>query len=80
MIDSVTRRLSEYLPLSAKRADKPTLDPPSSPISTVRCIPADEHEIDRGLICPNAIHVIETLNQQGHEAYLVGGAVRDLML
>ncbi|MGV6810556.1 MAG: polynucleotide adenylyltransferase PcnB [bacterium] len=66
--------------MSAKRADKPTLDPPSSPTSTVQRIPADEHAIDRGLICPNAIHVIETLNQHGYEAYLVGGAVRDLML
>lgn len=76
VINSVTRWLSEYLPLSATQADDPTL----APTPTVRRISVDEHAIAVDLICPNAIHVIKTLNQQGYEAYLVGGAVRDLML
>jgi poly(A) polymerase len=40
---------------------------------------APEHEIDFHLIDQDAIYVIEKLRQAGHEAYLVGGSVRDLL-
>ena len=43
-------------------------------------IPADVHGIDPSLISKNAIRVTEGLQQAGHRAFIVGGAVRDLLL
>jgi len=43
-------------------------------------IPADVHGIDPALISRNAIRVTEGLQQAGHRAFIVGGAVRDLLL
>lgn len=43
-------------------------------------IPRDEHGISRRNISPNALKVLYRLIEAGHEAYLVGGAVRDLLL
>lgn len=40
---------------------------------------ADEHDIDSSEIDPDALQVIDRLQQAGHEAYLVGGGVRDLL-
>lgn len=39
-----------------------------------------EHKIDRHHVSRNAIKVCEVLQQHGHEAYIVGGAVRDLLI
>ncbi len=39
-----------------------------------------EHRINRQHISPNALKVLSMLESGGHEAYLVGGAVRDLLL
>ena len=39
-----------------------------------------EHGIDPKLVDERAINVVRTLKQAGFEAYIVGGAVRDLML
>ena len=47
---------------------------------TPRRIPADQHGIDRDLVARSAIRVCETLQAAGHHAYVVGGAVRDLLL
>lgn len=41
---------------------------------------ADEHQIQRHFISRNAIKVCQVLQQAGYEAYIVGGAVRDLTL
>jgi poly(A) polymerase len=43
-------------------------------------IPADVHGINPALISRNAIRVTEGLQQAGHRAFIVGGAVRDLLL
>jgi poly(A) polymerase len=44
-------------------------------------IPASEHGIDPKLIGNEpAVKVVETLKQEGYEAYIVGGAVRDLLV
>jgi poly(A) polymerase len=42
-------------------------------------VTADQHHIDRSLIDDNARDVVETLKRGGFEAYIVGGAVRDLL-
>ena len=43
-------------------------------------VPASVHGIDPQLVDERAIQVVRTLQQAGHEAYIVGGAVRDLLL
>ena len=43
-------------------------------------VPASEHGIDPNLLDDRAIRVVETLQKAGYEAYVVGGAVRDLLL
>ncbi len=39
-----------------------------------------EHQIERSGIDPDALRIVERLRENGHEAYIVGGAVRDLLL
>ena len=39
-----------------------------------------DHKIDRRLVSHNAIKTCETLQRAGFEAFIVGGAVRDLLL
>ncbi len=43
-------------------------------------VPLSEHNIDLGLVEENAIRVVKTLADAGYEAYIVGGAVRDLLV
>jgi len=43
-------------------------------------IPKSEHGIDPALVEERAVKVVTTLAEAGHEAYIVGGAVRDLLL
>ncbi|WP_298832878.1 polynucleotide adenylyltransferase PcnB [uncultured Piscinibacter sp.] len=43
-------------------------------------VPKEEHGIDLSLVDERAIKVVKTLAEAGHEAYIVGGAVRDLLL
>jgi poly(A) polymerase len=43
-------------------------------------IPQSEHGIDAALVDERAVKVVQTLAAAGHEAYIVGGAVRDLLL
>lgn len=45
-----------------------------------RCIAAKEHGIDVQQVPRNAVRVCESLQQAGFKAYVVGGAVRDLLL
>ncbi|WP_128112668.1 polynucleotide adenylyltransferase PcnB [Polynucleobacter necessarius] len=43
-------------------------------------IPKKSHRIDPHLLSKNAVKVTHTLQQAGYEAFIVGGAVRDLAL
>lgn len=38
-----------------------------------------EHGISKAMIDPDAVRIIERLKSAGHQAYIVGGAVRDLL-
>ncbi|KVE95399.1 polynucleotide adenylyltransferase PcnB [Burkholderia vietnamiensis] len=42
-------------------------------------VPASVHRIDPSLISKNAVRVTDTLQQAGFRAFIVGGAVRDLL-
>ena len=43
-------------------------------------VPKSEHGIDPSLVDERAARVVATLAEAGYEAYIVGGAVRDLLL
>ncbi len=43
-------------------------------------VPASAHGIDPNLVDERAVKVVRTLQQAGFEAYVVGGAVRDLLV
>ena len=45
----------------------------------LRTIPREQHTVSRKDISQNALRVLYRLRDAGHEAYLVGGAVRDLL-
>ena len=49
---------------------------PSGPLR----LSQDQHGIDRRLVSRHAIKVCEVLQQKGYDAYVVGGAVRDLII
>ncbi len=48
--------------------------------AALRLVPRDQHPISRKHISPNALRVLYRLREGGHQAYLVGGAVRDLLV
>ena len=43
-------------------------------------VPVAEHGINLDLVDERAVKVVRTLQQAGHQAYVVGGAVRDLLV
>lgn len=49
-------------------------------VPTLRAVPRDAHPISRKRISPNALRVLYRLREGGFQAYLVGGAVRDLLV
>ena len=54
--------------------------PDSSPTPDQTVIPRDAHGLSRKQMSPNALRVLYRLREAGHGAYIVGGAVRDLLL
>ncbi|MBO4278342.1 MAG: polynucleotide adenylyltransferase PcnB [bacterium] len=48
--------------------------------AVARVYSREENRIDSSLISRNAVNVIKKLNSAGYESYLVGGAVRDMIL
>lgn len=46
----------------------------------LQIIPRDQHNVSRRDISPNALRVLYRLREGGFAAYLVGGAVRDLLI
>ncbi len=46
----------------------------------LQIIPRDQHNVSRRDISPNALRVLYRLREGGFAAYLVGGAVRDLLV
>lgn len=53
---------------------------PQTPAVSLRIIPRDQHTISRKDISPNALRVLYRLRDAGYAGYLVGGAVRDLLV
>jgi len=76
MVTAVIKKIvSRFLPRPAragKRAAKPS--------ASVQCLQAAQHGIDKRNVSRHAIKVCEVLSQHGYKAYIVGGAVRDLIV
>jgi poly(A) polymerase len=53
---------------------------PKIPLGKRVEVPVAEHGIDPSLVDDRAVKVVRTLKEAGHEAYIVGGAVRDLLV
>ena len=66
--------------LGKGNATKTPPAPPAIPLGRRVEIPAEQHGIDAALLDDNAVRVVKTLKDAGHEAYIVGGAVRDLLV
>ena len=59
---------------------EPTADRARIPLGRRVDVPASEHGIDPTLVDDRALRVVQTLKDAGHQAYVVGGAVRDLLV
>ena len=66
--------------LSASTITEPNIPEAESAISEPTIIPRSGHNISRSNVSPGALTVLNTLRDAGHEAYLVGGGVRDWSL
>ena len=53
---------------------------PKTKFGKRRVISEKEHRIDHELVDDRALNVVRTLQDHGYEAYIVGGAVRDLLV
>ena len=53
---------------------------PTSVLGVRKVYTQAEHGIDAELLDDNAVRVVRSLKEAGHEAYVVGGAVRDLLV
>jgi len=77
----IKKFIHRLLGKGAPPADPPAPPaPPAIPLGQRVELPVSEHRIDPGLLDANAVRVVRTLKEAGHEAYIVGGAVRDLMV
>lgn len=65
---------------SAPSSDSPTNRAPVLTGTRARVIPRDEHPISRSNISDNAMKVLYRLIGAGHQAFLVGGGIRDLLV
>ena len=73
---------AEGAPVKAAAAAVAVAAPPPPRIPTGKRVevPVSEHGINPDLVDERAVKVVRTLQQAGHEAYVVGGAVRDLLV
>ena len=68
-----------YGPIFWTQAEPLFLNQPSTQFPCL-VIPRSEHSISRTAISPNALKVLYRLKEAGYQGFLVGGAVRDLLL
>ena len=77
----IKKLINRLLGKTAQPAGTPAVKKPRrSRARTARVVEVDEHRIDPALLSRNAVKVTSTLQQAGYQAFIVGGAVRDLLL
>ena len=80
-ITQTVRMIKKFIDrLLGKGRRPPTAAEPVVPLGKRVEVPAAEHGIDPALLDERAVRVVRTLKDAGHEAYIVGGAVRDLLV
>ncbi|HRH16821.1 MAG TPA: polynucleotide adenylyltransferase PcnB [Aquabacterium sp.] len=81
MIKSLINKILAKAPSKRAGATK-TAKPAKASVPTGKRVdvPQSEHGIDINLVDERALKVVHTLQDAGYEAYIVGGAVRDLIL
>ena len=62
------------------KASTAEMDSGAAPAGKRVEVPKSEHQIDPSLVDERAVKVVSTLADAGYEAYIVGGAVRDLLV
>lgn len=67
-------------PSGCKDSNRLNLKARNDATPSLRIIPREQHVISRKNISKAALRVLYRLNEAGYTAYLVGGAVRDLLL
>ena len=65
---------------SASGNDSPALPQPVLTTTSARIVPRDQHPISRSQISDSALKVLYRLISAGHQAFLVGGGIRDLLV
>jgi poly(A) polymerase len=83
MIKKLIRRLLGRDRQSAAAQAPPQTVAPEAPVMPQGArteVGAEEHRISAQLVDDNAVRVVRTLKDAGYEAYIVGGAVRDLLV
>jgi len=75
----IDRLLGKGAKVEAAPAPEPIVEP-VIPLGQRTEVAAAEHRIDPSLLDANAVRVVKTLKDAGYEAYIVGGAVRDLLV
>jgi len=70
-------RRSKHLPFMIKKFI-PSLNKSSKVIE--RRIPVSKHGVTRDKFSPLSLKVVDKLLDEGHEAYIVGGCIRDILL
>lgn len=73
----INRLLGKGLPDQATTLEAVT---PALPLGARVEVSQAEHRIDASLLDANAVRVVKTLQDAGYQAYIVGGAVRDLLV
>jgi poly(A) polymerase len=75
----IRKLIGKLLGKSSTAAPDPAA-PPAPPLGHRVEVGAEDHRIDPDLIDANAVRVVRTLQEAGHPAFIVGGAVRDLLV
>jgi poly(A) polymerase len=76
----IDKLLGKPAPAKAPAAAPASPPLPRIPLGKRMEVAASEHGIDPALLDERAVKVVLTLKQAGYEAYVVGGAVRDLLV
>ena len=79
-IDKLLGKPSAGKPSTGKAAGKVDSPKANNPLGKRMEVQVAEHGIDPNLLDERAVRVVQTLTDGGFEAYIVGGAVRDLLL
>ncbi len=77
----IKKFINRLLGKGSSEAAAPELPPALAvPLGQRVEVPVEQHRIDPKLLDDNAIRVVRTLKEAGYQAYVVGGAVRDLLV